>query len=437
MQEVDFEKLMEDADLRIIAGLAATFGVDAFLVGGFLRDFLLGRETKDLDFVLSGAWEELPRSFAARISGSFFWLDAERMQGRVVKKTGEEISVFDFAPLRGGSVTDDLHLRDFTINALALPLTGEQKELIDPLAGRDDLQLGMIRACGAAAFDDDPLRLMRAIRFAAELGFAIEESTWKTLCAKRALLQAVAGERVRDELFRTLAAPGCGVYLKQLCDSGLWAAIFPAQEMKWCAERMPRAKEAERLFTEVGRLFPKSAERLADYFDREVESGISVRSLIKLASFLGSTERDETAPLIKRFRLGKEAGKVLDLFCREERAVYGILERSSPERVIYRFFRDREPAGLGMLIIARAAGAVADASFSRLIGYWLQHYAADGADLFLTGGEIMALLGVPQGQVVGEAMAHLRAAEGTGIVNSSEVARQFIKNLLTKEEPIG
>lgn len=428
---------MELDDLRIIAGLAGTLGVEAYLVGGVLRDCLLGRETNDLDFALSGAWEELPRSFAGGISGSFFWLDEERLQSRVVKKKGGDISVFDFAPLRGETITDDLALRDFTINALALPLSGDRMELIDPMAGRDDLRQGLIRSCSVTAFDDDPLRLMRAIRFAAELGFAIEENTWKTLCAKTALLKGVAWERVRDELFRTLAAPGCGLSLKQFCESGLWAEILPAQEWVACEERLPRAEEAERLCMEAERLFPESGVCLADYLNREVEGGISVQSLIKLAAVLGSGERGGTAPLAKWLRLGKEAGRVLDLFCRDEREVYGLLERSTAERVMYRFFRDREPAGLGMLIIGRAAGAVSDKCFLSLMGYWLRQYEAEDADLFLSGGEIMAVLGVSPGQVVGEAMARLRAAEGSGFVTSREEAQQFIKNLLTKEPSIG
>lgn len=427
---------MENDDLRIIAGMATELGVDVYLVGGYLRDSFLGRETKDLDFALSGAWEELPRIFAARISGRFFWLDEKRLQGRVVKKTGGEISFFDFAPLRGGTVMDDLASRDFTINALALPLGGARRELLDPLAGRDDLLHGMIRACSPAAFDDDPLRLMRAIRFAAELGFAIEENTWETLCAKAALLKAVAGERVRDELFRTLAASGCGVSLQRLWDSGLWGEILALKEWGACAERIPRLEAAERLCMEVGRLFPKSAESLADYLNREVEAGISLRSLIALAAVLGSSARGGTSPLAERLRLGREAGRVLDMLCRDEKETYGMLEQSPAERVIYRFFRDREPAGPGMLIIASAAGAVSAAPFSRMVGYWLTAYEAGEADLFLSGGEIMEILGVSPGRVVGEAMARLRGAEGSGFVTSREEAREFIKNLLTSEAPM-
>ena len=429
---------MDRDELRIIAGLATTLGVEAYLVGGALRDNLLGRETKDLDFALSGVSEEIPRAFAERIAGTFFWLDEERLQGRVVRKKGDDgISVYDFAPLCGASIEDDLRRRDFTINALAIPLFGDRKGLIDPLHGRDDLGRGVIRACSASAFDDDPLRLMRAIRFAAELGFAIEEKSWECICAKAPLLQGVAGERVRDELFRTLAAPGCGASLGKLRLSGLWAQILPAGEWAICEESVARGEGAERLCMEIVRHFPDCAEKLTDYLNREVEAGISICSLIKLAAVLGSGERGSTAPAAEQLRLGREAGRVLDLFCRNERAVYGRMERMTPERAIYRFFRDREPAGPGVLITGRAGGAVSAESFLTLMGYWLRQYNAGASDLFLTGGEVMEILGVPPGRAVGEAMERLREAERNGRVSSREEARQFIKNLLTKEEPIG
>jgi poly(A) polymerase len=438
MHEADLKKIMDRDDLRIIAGLAREFGVEAFLVGGALRDTLLERETKDLDFALSGAWEEIPRAFAGRIAGSFFWLDEERLQGRVVRKKGDGgISVYDFAPLCGGSIEDDLRRRDFTINALAIALFGDRNGLIDPLRGRGDLSRGVIRACSAAAFDDDPLRLMRAIRFAAELGFSIEAKSWESIRAKAPLLQGVAGERVRDELFRTLAATGCGVSLQRLWVSGLWAQILPAGEWGICEGSIARGEGAERLCTEIGRRFPDCAEKMTSYLDREVEAGIAVWSLIKLAAVMGSGDKGGIAPLAERLRLGKEAGRVLAFLRRDEGSLFEYLGRDPAERAIYRFFRDREPAGPGVLITGRVGGAVSAGCFLTLMGYWLRQYNAGAADLFLTGGEVMEILGVPPGKAVGEAMERLREAEGEGRVSSREEAREFIKNLLTKEEPIG
>lgn len=428
---------MAREDLCVIKALAAGLGVDAFLVGGCIRDSLLGMENNDLDFALSGACEELPRSFAAQINGTFFWLDEERQQGRVVEKRMDGMSVYDFAPLCGASIKDDLRHRDFTINAIAIPLFGGRKGLIDPLHGCDDLCNGLIRACSAVAFDDDPLRLLRAIRLAAQLGFSIEEKSWESICANAPLLKEVAGERVRDELFRTLAAPGCRASLSRLSSSGLWEEILPASEWAICEQAIARAERAEQLCMEIDGLSPDYAQKLTDYLDREVGAGISVRSLIKLAVVLASGERGGTAPLAKRLRLGKEAGRMLDFFRRDESSLYRYLGSDPTERAIHRFLRDREPAGPGMLIIARTSGDISAVSFSRLLGYWLREYAAGKVDLFLSGGEIMEILAVPPGRVVGEAMERLREAEENGQVNRREEARQLIKNLLTKEEPIG
>jgi poly(A) polymerase len=435
--ELDLKIIAGRNDVRLIAGLAAELGVDAFLVGGALRDSLLERETNDLDFALSGACEDIPRAFAERISGSFFWLDKKRLQGRVVEKRGDRMSVYDFAPLCGASIEDDLRCRDFTINALALPLFGDRVGLIDPLHGRDDLLLETIRSCSAASFDDDPLRLLRAIRFSAELGFEIEISTWNALCAKTALLKEVAAERIRDELFRTLAAPGCGVSFRKLIGSGLWETIHPLQGPALLGDGIARAEEAERTCTRLGEFFPEDWERLEESLSRRVEGGVTLFSLVKLAAFLGRGETRSGATLAVRLRLGRDAGKVLEQFTRDERELYIFLEEISNGRPIHRFFRDREPAGQGMLIVARAFGDISETTFCNLMGFFLRDYDAGEGDLFLSGGEIMDILGIPPGRTVGRAMARLREAEGKGQVNNREEARQFIKNLLTKEETIG
>ncbi|HTY20068.1 MAG TPA: hypothetical protein VMC44_00395, partial [Geobacteraceae bacterium] len=93
MEHYGSGKFTERDDLCLISELAAGLGVDAYLVGGCLRDHILGRENNDLDFAISGAWEELPAAFAERLSGSFFWLDEERRQARIVRKGGQGTKV--------------------------------------------------------------------------------------------------------------------------------------------------------------------------------------------------------------------------------------------------------------------------------------------------------------------------------------------------------
>jgi poly(A) polymerase len=438
IMEFRLKKIMAFEGLRVMAELAAGLGIEAFLVGGALRDSLLGREINDLDLALSGAYAELPSLFAERAGGTFFWLDEARLQARVVVKKGASVLVYDFAPLRGGTIDADLALRDFTVNALAVPLAGESKVVIDPLGGLADLSLGLIRACSLHAFDDDPLRLLRAVRCAAELRFAVAEDTWNVVRNKAGLLGRVAAERVRDELFRTLAAPGVGASLRKLWESGLWREIAPVgvplPEHGEVGRRTDCAEGVARVCAKIARLYPEHKERLAEYLESEAEAGVTMASLMNLAAFLGSGDKGGAASLAERLRLGKQATRVLELLCRDERTLFDLLEREAPERAMHRFYRDREPAGLGMVIAALATGVLSERCVAGLAGYYLCSYQAGEGDLYLAGGEIMNILGTGPGVAVGEAMACLREAEGTGRVGSREEAREFVKNLLTKKE---
>jgi poly(A) polymerase len=241
------------------------------------------------------------------------------------------------------------------------------------------------------------------------------------------LLKGVAAERVRDELFRTLAAPGCGASLRRLGVSGLWPEISPVPALATIEERIPLAEEAERLGSEAD---------LAIYLDHEVEGGVNVRSLIKLAAFLGSSEKDRAAVLAERLRLGRKAGRILELLCRDEGRIYERLERIGSERPMFRFFRDREPAGPGMLIIARSRGEISESRYFQMLDYYLEEYDPEVPDLFLQGSEIMKILDISPGKSVGEAMECLRYAEASGLVNDRDEAKTFIKNLLTKEDAL-
>jgi poly(A) polymerase len=337
------------------------------------------------------------------------------------------MTVYDFAPLMGPSIEEDLCRRDFTINALAMELRALEMELIDPLHGRDDLRKGKIRACGPASFDNDPLRLMRAIRFSAELDFSIEEKTWNDLCGKAPLLNRAASERIRGELFRILAAPSSTPYLLKLVESGLWREIFPQIEMAH-PDGAEIVEEVERLYGKFG---------LAIYLDREVEYGVTILSLMKLVAFIGRLEKAGSDNLAARLRLGRETGRILGQLCCEDGSIYYSLECIGPERTLFRFFRDREPAGIGIIIVAKARGNITETVFESLLEYFTKNYDAGAGDLFLSGGEIMEILGIPPGKAVGRALEKLREAEANWTVSNTEEARVYIKNLLTNEEAMG
>lgn len=433
-------RLLAQDEVRLLRELAATHGAEAYLVGGVVRDALLGRSVRDFDFALGGMAEELPHLFAEGIGGSFFWLDREREQSRVVKKGDGALLTFDFAPLRGGSIGEDLARRDFTINSLALALDGDGS-LIDPLHGETDLQRGIVRASSPAAFDDDPLRLLRAFRFAALLGFTLEALTLELIREKCDLLVRAAAERVRDEFFHILAAPGVAASLSALRDAGLLALIVPGATVGEAGtvldRRIALAGEVELLAGDLNTHFPDLHREVAQCLRREMESGVTALSLVKLASLIGREEGGKTAaPVADRLRLGNRARRMLDILAGERPPLLAAGAKPA-KRAMYRFFRDLEPAALELAILALADGSLSGEIAAELIAYRFREYVPEGKELLLSGDEVMALLGIGQGGGVGEAMELLREAESTGAVGNVEEARAFlVKNLLTKDGPV-
>src|SRR5262245_46509306 len=176
-------------------------GEDAWVVGGAVRDELLGRPILDLDVACADPRPAAHR-FADRFGGARFPLSDGHGAWRVVEDGSAE--TVDFTPI-GEGIGADLATRDFTFNAIAEHVgTGET---YDPYAGRDDLRAGVVRAVSADVFVDDPLRLLRAVRFEDELGFRMDERTEALLRASSALVAQPAGERILAEL-RRLSADG-------------------------------------------------------------------------------------------------------------------------------------------------------------------------------------------------------------------------------------
>jgi hypothetical protein len=173
----------------------AVAGVEAYVVGGAVRDELLGRPVVDID-VATPDPEVAARIYAGLAKAALFQLSERHGAWRVAFPDG---STVDFTPLRGG-IEDDLRTRDFTINALARPVAGGER--IDPLAGFPDLQARRLRAVSDSVFEDDPLRLLRAVRLEDELGFALDEKTEQLVRAHAELVTKPAGERIFGELER-------------------------------------------------------------------------------------------------------------------------------------------------------------------------------------------------------------------------------------------
>ena len=175
-----------------------------WLVGGAVRDLYLGRAVHDLDLVVPSEALALGRQLAGRIGGAFVPLDTERGCARIV--LAERQFEIDIADFRAPDLAGDLAARDFSLNALAVDLAGDGA-IIDPTGGLDDLDGGIVRLLGREALIEDPLRGLRGVRIAAQLGFRLDDETRRQIRSLASTLIHPAAERVREELIGCVAAP--------------------------------------------------------------------------------------------------------------------------------------------------------------------------------------------------------------------------------------
>lgn len=232
--------LGELADSKPVAALAAAFsqaGRQLALVGGPVRDAFLGRAVTDLDFTTDAMPDEIlalvvPISSAQWDIGREFGTIAARISGQTVEITTYRADLYDGASRKpvvafGDTLEGDLVRRDFTINAMALRLP--ERVLVDPWGGVEDLVAGRITTPGPpeVSFGDDPLRMMRAARFTAQLGFTVDPETVSAMAALASRLEIVSVERVADELSKLLktADPVPGIRL--LVETGIAQLVLP------------------------------------------------------------------------------------------------------------------------------------------------------------------------------------------------------------------
>ena len=218
-------------------------GFQAYVVGGCVRDLILGREPQDWDITTDAKPEEIQRFFPDSVYENEFGTVAVKTGSTDSRLTIIEVTTFRkeerYSDFRhpdkiefAGTIEEDLARRDFTINALALgTVEGIAQKLIDPFDGQGDLKKKLIRAVGEPKerFQEDALRLLRAVRFATELGFKIEEKTDLAIKESASLLKHIAQERIRDEFTKIIMSPDGGPYagVIQLEDFGLLQYILP------------------------------------------------------------------------------------------------------------------------------------------------------------------------------------------------------------------
>ncbi|MBN2055301.1 CCA tRNA nucleotidyltransferase [bacterium] len=210
--------------LAVMAGMA---GGPLYVVGGAVRNLLLGIPVEDVDLVVPTGAVALARRVARRIRGAFVLLDEKEDMARVVR---HRRLIYDFAGFRAGDLVSDLGKRDFTINAMAARVDESGSiagDLVDPCGGRRDLAERVIRVVSPAAYDDDPLRLLRTFRFAAAMGSVVEPRTMALAASEAGKIATVAGERIHYELLRMLDTGDGAAGLRGAEECGLLEVLLP------------------------------------------------------------------------------------------------------------------------------------------------------------------------------------------------------------------
>jgi len=378
-----------------------------YLVGGAVRDAMLSRPLHDYDFVLPGDTLRIARTVANRIGGAYFPLDETRKTARIIytDETGVRY-VLDFATFQGAGLEEDLQARDFTVNAIAVDLKNPQA-LLDPLNGAMDLWNKNLRACSPTSFVNDPVRVLRAIRIAAGLGFKIHADTRKWMREAVPLIGNVSTERLRDELFRILEGPQPHVSIRALDMLGAVAPLLPElSPLKGVHQSPPHTKDVWehtldtlkhleallRLFDTVPDpddspglfmgltqlLLGRYRERITKHLQTREIPERNVRSLTFLAALYHDIAKPRTFHLDDqgrtRFfgheRLGAEIiasrGEAIRLSNKEIDRLQLIVrnhmrpaqlardQKDLSHRAIYRFFRDTQDVGIDICLLSLA-----------------------------------------------------------------------------------
>jgi putative nucleotidyltransferase with HDIG domain len=299
----------EDRDLlKAVFNFAKTREKKLYIVGGYLRDIMLKRQRPDpdIDFCLKKGAISFGRALSKKLQAGFVVLDKEHGAARLVKKFPDKTCTLDFTDFRGKTLQEDLLHRDFTVNTLAMELGKD--ELIDLYGARRDLQAKIIRLSHKAAFDEDPLRILRAFSFSCMLAFKIDPATLKEARKKKNKLRQVSFERVREELFKILDSPDSYRCFQELDRSGILKIIFPEfnpmrgmyqgpyHHLDVWAHTLETLKQIEKVIREK-----KNNREIRDYLDEAISAQRRRASLMKLAALL----HDIGKPPARRRKEGK------------------------------------------------------------------------------------------------------------------------------------
>jgi len=468
-------------------------------VGGTVRDLLLGRAPGDIDLVTAGDPEPLARAFADSIGGGFFVLSEDFKACRAISPEGLN---YDFAALRGTHIIEDLGHRDFTVDALAIELPrggaleplgdsrgGARGALIDPFGGAAHLAGRELVTVSDSTFDDDPLRLLRAVRLEKTRGLAIGPGVAREISSKSVLASHPAVERIFFELSLLLEPPGSAAAVRRLDELGLLEVLIPElTALKGITQNefhhldvynhvLASVKALEGIITDPEVFFPgRGADRM-ELLDRPVSGDAGRRLVLILAALLHDIakphcrftdddglvrffEHDRlgaelTGAILARFKISTDASQTVIRLVRRHMRFEGLVQQDVPsDRARLRYLNTTAPTSRESIMLS-----VSDRMAVRGIRVSeddIRHHLALAREMMdfafaveeavplpklVAGDELMRELGLEPGPLLGELLGRIQEEQQLGNIatrgEALELARELARELAARSDGSG
>lgn len=434
-----FQELSDTPILKALRAFTKDQGVQLYLVGGSVRDLFLGRRTTDLDFTLASDAIQFAKAFAANIGAVAIALEENPSTARVVVKqnsvSGTPQLSMDFAQFRAASLTDDLRLRDLTINAMAIAFesarifTNETSKhppfrVIDPCDGMKDLETGILRFPSEQVVIADPVRLLRIYRFAAQLDFKISQDAINLVAAYRSMLSDVAAERCRDELMKIFYVRKAHLYLQQMEAAGLLTQVVPpVREARraW----IPLETFEEGPIPATLHAYRRDINR---YLQEALGVGINRRSLIKFSLLFG----EDLEGIGNRLRFSRKAVQFMECLISGGKELKNTISQLTQKR-INRFLRTYAPDWWGILLYSAALYPIDSAILKQIADTYYEHIlpiCRQGR--LITGTDLIQEFQLREGAHIGDLLKEIEDRQFEGEIRTREEALAAVAALIQK-----
>ncbi len=432
-----FRELLDHKALRALDNFVKKRGVKLYLVGGSVRDLLLKRPTTDIDFALASDAIAFAKAFAASIRATCIVLEENPATARVIVKQSNVSGVswlsMDFAQFRAASLIEDLRLRDLTINAMAVVFENVEAitkwsrernafQVIDPCGGMNDLEAGLLRFPSERVIREDPVRLLRIYRFAAQLDFDISEAAIALVVKHRLLLSNVAMERCRDELIKIFKVKEAYPHLRQLEAVGLLKQVVPSitdTDSAWCS-----LKDFEK--SPIPMIFDAYLGELNAYLQEELGVEADRCPFIKLSFLCG----DNASSIGKHLRLSRKTGQFMANLISGSTELRQIMPELT-EKQIVDFLRTYMSDWWGVLLYAAASYTVDLAVLKRIADTYYKHILPIREQgRLITGSDLIRTFHLKEGKQIGYLLKEIEDRQFAGEIRTREEALAAVAVLI-------